>query len=167
MNERLKTILLYLLDARSIILGFAVFNFSLIWVWDGQITFACVACPWFHPWSYSNEPTILLVAALFLRINRWWGYTIAVALSGYIIGYAVYLFSIVDDAVAGLRADWKIIRMFYPYIVGSWDSQYLFALVILCCSTSYLARDILRRTALRRTALRRTANNNSFNPTQQ
>jgi hypothetical protein len=42
--------------------------------------------------------------------------------------------------------------MQYPYIVGSWDSQYLFALIILCCSIFYLTRSILRRNALRRAA---------------
>ena len=57
-----------------------------------------------------------------------------------------------EDPVAGLRGDWRLIRMDYPYIVGSWDSQYLVALIILCCSVSYLTRAILRRHTLHRTA---------------
>jgi hypothetical protein len=152
MNRRLKAILFYLVDVRSIILAFAVFNFILVWRWDAQITFACVVCPWYHPWSYTNEPTILLVAALSLRANRWWGNAIAFVLAGYLIGSFVYLLSRIEDPVAGLRGDWRLIRKFYPYIVGSWDSQYLFALIILCCSIFYLARAILRRNSLRRTA---------------
>jgi hypothetical protein len=145
MDGRLKTLFTYLLDTRSIILGFAVFNFTLIWVWDAGITFACVACPWYHPWSYLNEPTILLFAALFLRINRWWANILAIVPAGYVIGYAAYLLSIVDNALEGLLADWKIIRMFYPYIVGSWDSQYLLALIILCCSAYSLKSIFLHR----------------------
>ena len=143
MDGRLKTLFTYLLDTRSIILGFAVFNFTLIWVWDAGITFTCAACPWYHPWSYLNEPTFLLFATLFLRINRWWANTVAIVLAGYVIGYAAYLFSIVDDALEGLRADWIIIRLFYPYIVGSWDSQYLLALIILCCSAFSLKSSFL------------------------
>src|SRR5436309_3083284 len=82
MNKRLKIILLYLVDIRSIILAFAVFNFILIWMWDRNIGgIGCVVCPWFHPWTYSNEPTVLLVAAVFLRVNRWWGNTISFALA--------------------------------------------------------------------------------------
>jgi hypothetical protein len=151
MNQRLKVILFYLIDARSIFLAFAMFNFILVRTWDGYITFACVWCPWYHPWSYLNEPTVLLVAALFLRVNRWWGYVMASLLAAYLVGYFVYLVSI-TDAMTGLRGDWRIIQRDYPYIVGSWDSQYLFALIILCCSIFYLARAILRRNASRRAA---------------
>ena len=153
MNKRLKIILLYLVDIRSIILVIAVFNFILIWMWDRNIGgTACVVCPWFHPWTYSNEPTVLLVAAVFLRVNRWWGNTISFALAGYLVGSFLYLLLRMEDPVAGLRGDWRLIRMDYPYFVGSWDSQYLLALIILCCSNFYLARAILRRHALHRTA---------------
>src|SRR5436309_10755973 len=153
MNKRLKIILLYLVDIRSIILVIAVFNFILIWMWDRNIGgTACVVCPWFHPWTYSNEPTVLLVAAVFLRVNRWWGNTISFALAGYLVGSFLYLLLQMEDPVAGLRGDWRLIRMAYPYIVGSWDSQYLVALIILCCSVSYLTRAILRRHTLHRTA---------------
>ena len=152
MNRIVKAILLYLVDPRSIILAFAVFNFILAWRMDAQITFACVACPWYHPWSYFNEPTILLVASLFLRSNRWWGATVALFLSGYLVGYFVHILLIIDEPVTALRNDWKLTLKDYPYIVGSGDSQYLFALIILCCSTFYLTRAILRWNASRRAA---------------
>jgi hypothetical protein len=150
MNQRLKTALVYLVDIRSIILFFALFNFVLIWRWDASITFACVACPWFHPWSYLNDPTLLLAASIFVRLNRWWGSMIALVLAAMVIGYVVHLFSLGDGVMAGLRADWKIIRMLYPYFVGSWDSQFVFALIILCFSAFCLSRDILRRNAVPR-----------------
>ena len=148
MDRRPKATVLYLIDARSIILAFALFNFILVWTWDRKITFACVVCPWYHPWTYLNEPSILLVAALLLRVNRWWGNTTALVLAGYLMGSFLYLLSRMEDPPAGLRGDWRLIRMHYPYIVGSWDSQYLFALIILCCSIFYLTRSILRRNAL-------------------
>jgi hypothetical protein len=149
MNRRIKATIFYLIDVRSIMLAFALFNFILVWTWDREITFACVVCPWYHRWSYLNEPSLLLAAALLLRVNRWWGNTIAFGLSGYLIGSFIHLLTRIEDPVAGLRGDWRLIRMQYPYIVGSWDSQYLFAFVILCCSTFYLTKSILQRNALR------------------
>src|SRR5882724_1066076 len=115
MDRRIKATVLYLIDARSIILAFALFNFILVWTWDREITFACVVCPWYHPWSYTNEPTILLVAALSLRANRWWGNAIAFVLPGYLISSFVYLLSRIEDPVAGLRGDWRLIRKFSIY----------------------------------------------------
>jgi hypothetical protein len=150
MNPLLKKISVALLDPRSIILGFALFNFILVWLWARHLALsgiACVMCPWYDEWSYLNEPSILLAAALFLRLNRWWGNIVALILSSYLIGYFVYLLSRMSDPLEGLRNDWRIIRSDYPYFVGSWDSQYLFALIILCCSIFYLARTILRRNA--------------------
>jgi len=152
MDRRIKATVLYLIDARSIILAFALFNFILVWTWDREITFACVVCPWYHPWTYLNEPSFLLVAARFLRMNRWWGTTTALVLAGYLIGSFIYALTRTEDPIAGLRGDWRLIRMHYPYIVGSWDSQYLFAFIILCCSIFYLTRSILRRNALPRAA---------------
>jgi hypothetical protein len=148
MNHRLKSIILFVVDIRSFIVYFAVFNFILIWRWNASITFACVVCPWYHPWSYFNAPTVLLVAAAFLRLNQWWAHSIAMALAGYVIGWVIYLLSLVDNPWAALRAEWKISREWYPYFVGSWDSQYVFALIICGCSGVYLMRDILRRRKL-------------------
>src|SRR5262245_58430864 len=114
MNLRLKSIIFYLVEIRSLIVYFALFNFILIWRWDASITFACVVCPWYHPWSYWNEPTVLLVAEVFQRFDYWWANAIAMAFATYVIGWAVYLFSIIENPMAGF-ADWKIIRMWYPY----------------------------------------------------
>ena len=135
----------YLVDPKSILLGFAIFNFSTAWVMDSRIHFTCAACPWYHPWSYLNEPTILLVAALFLRANRWWTNTVALLFSSYLIGYFVRLLLSLDDPIMALSYDLKLIRMYYPYIVGSWDSQYLFALIVFCYSALSLKRNFLSR----------------------
>jgi len=150
MTSRFKSVLLFLFDPRSLICAFALFNFLLIWTKareGGGI--ACVVCPWYYPWSWVNEPTLLLLASLFLRLKRTWGYVLTLLLSGYLVGYFVRLYIITQ---ATLLDEWRYLRKFDPYIVGSWDSQYLFALIILCCSIFYLTRSILRRNALRRTA---------------
>jgi len=105
--------------------------------------------PWYCPWSYTNEPSTLLIAAIFLRANRWWGTIVALILGGYLIGYFLHLLSVIYDPWEGLRNDWKIIRVNYPYMVGSWDSQYIFALIIFCCSGFFLTRGILRWRASR------------------
>jgi hypothetical protein len=151
-NQRFKSILLLVFDLRSFILAFAVFNFILVWIDTNHCMGGALVPARYCPWTYTNEPTILLVAAVFLRTNRWWGNIAALVLGGYLVGYFFYLLSIIYDPWQGLRNDWKTIRVDYPYNVGSWDSQYLLALIIFCCSGFFLTRSILRWRASRRTA---------------
>src|SRR5436305_2887812 len=97
MNQRIKTTLLYLLEPKSIILGFALFNFILIWIQARSLAMsgiACVVCPWYDPWSYINEPSSLLIASFFLWLGRTWSYVIAFAWGSYMSGYFVYLFTV-------------------------------------------------------------------------
>lgn len=143
MERRSSAILRYLGELRSILLAFAIFNFTITWAMDAKIHWACMVCPWYHPWSYLNEPTFLLVSSLFLRANRWWGNTIALLLSGYLISYFVHLLLMLDDPVTALGYGWESIRMHYPYLVGSWDSQYLFALIVFCYSALLLKKNFL------------------------
>jgi hypothetical protein len=148
-NQRLKSIVLFVFDLRSFIVAFAVFNFVLVWRDAQQCMGGALVSPWYCFWSYTNEPSILLVAAIFLRANRWWGNIVALILSSYLIGYFLHLLSIIYDPWEGLRNDWKSIRANNPHIVGSWDSQYVFALIIICCSGFFLTRRILRWRASR------------------
>jgi hypothetical protein len=107
--------------------------------------------PWFFPWGYFNEPTLLLVAAIFLRINRIWANCISCVLSGYLLGYFMWLFAIYPGEIrVALHYEWLSLKQ-GPFI-DSWDCQYLFALIILCSSIFYLGRATLRRNFLRRTA---------------
>ena len=144
MNQRLKSVLLFVFDLRSVIVAFAVFNFALVWREAQQCMDSAVVPAGYCPWRYNYEPIILLAAALLLRTDRWWGNVVALILGGYLIGYFLYLLSIIDDPWERLRATWETSRVDYPYLVGSWDSQYVFALLILCCSGFFLARGILR-----------------------
>ncbi len=150
MNRRFKRTLVTLLEPRPIIFGFALFNFILIWIQARNLAIsgiACVVCPWYHPWSYGNEPTLLLVAAVLLILKRFSSNAGALTLCSYLLACVLYLFRITNGA---LVQEWRYLRRFTPYVVGSWHSQYVFALIILCFATFYLARDILPTNGLRR-----------------
>lgn len=113
---------------------------------DAEIHWTCVACPWYHPWNYLNEPTLLLTATLFLSANRWWGNTLALLVSGYLLGYFAHMLLMLDDPVTALRYEWELIGRYSPYLIGSWDSQYLFALVVFCYSALSLKKNFPWRT---------------------
>jgi hypothetical protein len=159
MNRRLKTSLLFVVDPRSLILAFAVFNFVHVWRLASNACCCGVVNPWFCSWNYTNEPTrytneptTLLVAALFLRANRWWGNIVSLVLSGYLLGYFLHILIVIYPPWDALRTSWQLMRHDYPYIVRSWESQYMLALVIFCVSAFFLIRGILRWNALRRAA---------------
>lgn len=82
---------------------------------------------------------------------------IAFALGGYMFAYFVYLF-----AVSGvtLLQELRYLQKYEPYIVGSFDSQYILALIISSFAVYYPVRDILRKNSSRRTAA-----DSLFNPT--
>jgi hypothetical protein len=151
MNRGLKTALFFVLDLRSLILAFAVFNFVHVWLLSSNSCCCGVVNPWFCSWNYVNEPTLSFAGAVFLRINRIWANCVSCVLSGYLLGYFVWLFA---SYPAGLRVafhyEWLSLK--HQPFIDSWDSQYLLALIIVCCSVIYLARAILRWNALRRTA---------------
>jgi hypothetical protein len=151
-NQRTKTIQISLLEPKSIVFGFVLFNFILIWIQARSLAtggIACVLCPWYHPWSYTNEPTRLLIAASLLWLSRTWSYAVAFALGGYIFAYAVYLF---DVSGVTLLQEWRSLQTFHPYIVGSWDSQYILGLIVSSLAAFYLVLELLRKNASRGTA---------------
>jgi hypothetical protein len=150
MNRRLKKVLLFLVDPRSLILALAVFNLVHVWVLCSHASGGAMVPPWYFPWGYFNEPTLLLAAAVFLRINRIWSNCVSCVLSGYLLGYFVRLFAIYPEGIrVALHYEWISLKQ-GPFI-DSWDSQYLFAFIIFCCSIFYLAQTTLRRVTLNRT----------------
>jgi len=86
MKEKAKTILLALLTPKSIVLGLTLCNFTVIWIgarsW-GESGLICYLCPWYYPWSFTNEPTRLLLAACGLCLSMKWSYLAAIGLSGF------------------------------------------------------------------------------------
>jgi hypothetical protein len=129
------------LPVRAVIFGLAVSNFALVWTLDQRMGgIAALVYPWYHPWSYFNEPSRLLVAASLLTIGRAWGDLAAVSLSAYMVIRFIYLFAMWNDSW-----HWSFLSKYEPYFVGSYESQYLLALVILCAGVFYLMAEILRR----------------------
>ena len=133
----------YLVDLRSILLAFAIFDFITIWMMASKIRFACTVPPAYHPWNYLLGPTILLVAALFLCANRWWGNTIALLVSSSFIGYFVYIL-LIGDPVMSLPNTWTIHGIYYPDLVLV---QYVFALIVLGYSALSLRRKLVTASA--------------------
>lgn len=110
---------------------------------------ACVACPWYYPWSYTNEPTCLLIAASLLWLSRSWSYVVAGVLSGYVVAQLVYVFTVIDmTPLQDLR------RLLNPRvnILTEWESQHILALIIFNFAAFYLVRHIYRKNASRSTA---------------
>lgn len=129
----------YLVDLRSILLAFAIFDFITVWMMASKIQFLCTVPPRYHPWNYLIGPTILLVAALFFCANRWWGNTIALLVSGCFIGYFVYTL-LIGNPVTSLPNTWRINGIYYPDLVGV---QYLFALIVFGYSALSLKRNFM------------------------
>ena len=145
MNRRLRTTLVSLLDLQSIVFGYALFNFALVWseAWHYSTSgIAGIVSPWYDPWSYGNQPTLLLIAAVFLRLRRPWAYLTALGVSGYLVVDIVYRFSVSQSS---FWQEWNYIRKCEPYLAGSWHSQYILALLISVLATWYLWR-VIRRT---------------------
>jgi hypothetical protein len=152
MNHKVKAVILLLLDPRSLILALSIVNYIVVWHEASNVSRGGVVQPWYFPWSHFNEPTLLLVAAFFLRLNRGWASGVSCILSAYLLGYVIWLFAVYPDGFMGaLRYQWTYFQKYEPF-VGSWESQYLFATVIFSCGIFYLTRGIVRRKALRRTA---------------
>lgn len=74
------------LHLRALVFGLAVFNFVLLWTLDQRTGgIGALVDPWYHPWSYLNEPSRLLVAASFLAMGKTWSELAAVSLSAYMV----------------------------------------------------------------------------------
>ena len=83
MKEKAKAILPALLTPKLIVLGLALCNFILIWMAAQNQVGICYLCPWYYPWSFTNEPTRLLLAACGLCLSMKWSYLAAIGLSGF------------------------------------------------------------------------------------
>jgi hypothetical protein len=130
------------LQVRAVIFGLAVSNFALVWTLDQRMGgIAALVDPWYHPWSYFNEPSRLLVAASLLAMGRVWSDLAAVSLSGYMVIHFIYLFAMWNGSW-----QWSFLSKYESYFVGSYESQFLLALVILCIGVFYLMAGILCQT---------------------
>ena len=96
MKEKAKTVLPALLTPKTIVLGLAFCNFIVIWMaarrWESS-GLICYLCPWYYPWSFTNEPTRLLLAACGLCLSMKWSYLAAIGLSGFTLSEGASLYS--------------------------------------------------------------------------
>ena len=147
MTRRIKIALTTWLNPRAIILGFSVFNFMIVWVESLRMRdIACVVCPWCCDLGYTSEPIRLLIAAVLLWLGRTWSYAMACALSTWMCAYFVYLFIAYDVSVV---QEWRYLRRFEPYVVGSFDGQYILAFIVLIFAAFYLTADLRRKYFIR------------------
>lgn len=147
MKLQLRTTLISLFEPRSIILFLALLNFVHIWNQAQSMSgIACFVCPWYIPWTFTNEPTLLLLAAIFLRFGKPFASALACILSGYVIANYVYLFSTVNIT---LLEHLQYLQKNAREILVLWDTQHLFATLIFGFTLFYLICDGLRKGALK------------------
>src|ERR1700752_270590 len=143
MTKGTKSTRQFLFDTRSIIFSVAVFNFILVWYECSRASGGGVVAPWYFPWSYFNEPTLLLIAAICLRIDRAWADYGSSIISGYLLGYCIWLFATYWGGVK-MALYYEFASFKYQPFIGSWDSQYLLAAVIFFVAVPSSIRGIIR-----------------------
>ena len=138
MERRASTIQRYLVDLRSILLAFAIFNVTSTWVMHAEIQRTCTLGPYPSRASYLIEPTILLITSLFLGANRRWGNTIALLISGCLLVAYVRFLLINTDPVTALEY-WTHSEVLHL------SRQILFALIVFSYSALSLKKNFLSR----------------------
>lgn len=129
---------------KLIIFGLAIANGVYIWFHqsfqkESTVSF-CYSCPWYETWSYTNAPSLLILAASLLLFSRWWSYLVAVALSG---GLAVYIIVYLARTIAnfGLPETWKGLTESEPSVLLIWEIQLVWAGIILIFALYYFLRE--------------------------
>src|SRR5688572_17339777 len=116
MKQPYRTWLISVLSPKPLIFALALFNFILIWIQARNLAMseiACVVCPWYHPWSYANEPTRLLIAACSLCLSKGWSYVVTIAITGHMVAYFAYQIGISGIT---LQQEWAYLQKYEPYI---------------------------------------------------
>jgi hypothetical protein len=143
MTKAIKLTPQFLFDARSIIFSIAIFNFILVWYECSNASGGGVVAPWYFPWSYFNEPTLILVAAIFLNLDRAWAGFASSIVSGYLLGYWIWLFTTYWGGFK-MALYYEFASFKYQPFIGSWDSQYLLAAVIFFVTAASSTCGIIR-----------------------
>jgi hypothetical protein len=145
MKEKAQAVLLALLAPKSIVLGLALCNFIIIWMragsW-GESGPICYLCPWYYPWSFTNEPTRLLLAACGLRLSMKWSYLAAIGLSGFTLFEGASWYSnLWHDGLRFESGIW----------LGKLDihTQYLLASIIFVYAAGCLSKSVFGRDSAR------------------
>lgn len=133
-----------LATTEALIWGIALANFVLVYKWAHEMGGICWICPWYYPWRFPNEPSMLLVAASGLWVSRWrftkWpGRLLALGGSAPIVyfGYLSLLSVLKNRHWIDSVEVWRMIG-----IADSQIFQYVLGLVIFCRPLSNLIRQI-------------------------
>lgn len=137
MKRRANIILGYLVDPRSILLGFAIFNLSTAWLMDREIRM-CTLGPYPTRLASLIEPAILLISSLFLSMNRRWGNAVALLISGCLSVAYVRFLLINNDPVTALEY-WTHSEVLHL------SRQILFALIVFSYSALSFKKNFLSR----------------------
>ncbi len=152
MNPKIRKSLIFIFQPRMIIFLVALFNF--VWFFSQSSTVVefssnrlsfCAMCPWYWEWSFTNLPTLSLIATVFMNFARWKGYLIACGISLYQIVNGIIWVSNASGFSSGIQQRLQFIRE-NESAFSLWDLpdlQYLLALLILITALMYLAKNIL------------------------
>jgi hypothetical protein len=148
MKQNIKFTLIQILP-KLIVFSLAVVNFIFVFshsspmpnIGGGAVSF-CLYCPWYSTWSFTNEPSILLLATFLILINKRWSYLIAIILSGYIA--AVGLFHLIFRSMSMFEW-WEGVQIYEKNIFLAIEIQWFLAAIVFMLSTFYLIQDILSK----------------------
>ena len=125
----MKNLLRALLDARSIVLLVAFYNFILVYRIATNWTLGCMLCPWYTKWSFINPPSLLLLAAIALRLGHRAGCFVALVASSVLVVQGVK-FNYVLFHYGEWMESWGGLRGFEIHPFLFLNTQYLLALLI-------------------------------------
>ena len=125
---------------RTIIVLVSFFNFFWFF-YQSKLNepLGCYICPWYHDWSWTNPPALILLAAVGLLFNRWEGHLWSMLVSGYLVGGRIYEALQLSDPVKEYSVFLQIITSHESgFVLQILEIQYFLALVVFLFSMSLL-----------------------------
>lgn len=93
----------------SRVIPFTLTLVNAVFVWSnrrsqsGSSISLCVYCPWYDTWSFTNEPSVLFMAAVLILVGKRWSYFVAASMSGWVLAYGAFFMvrAIINFGVGG------------------------------------------------------------------
>ncbi|HMJ08556.1 MAG TPA: hypothetical protein VK468_06105 [Pyrinomonadaceae bacterium] len=131
---------------KAIVLILAIANFVFIWMHQKTQTSStisfCGYCPWYENWTFTNEPSILLLSAFLILASYWWSYLSAAILSGYVLCVGIFSLLISD---LGLLERWEGIQKYEVSLFLTMESQWILAGIIFGFGVLCLGEMLVRK----------------------
>src|SRR5215510_14660564 len=125
--SQIKSTLASFLEPTSIVVGVALLNFIVIWISSRNCSIGlCFLCPWYCPWTYTNAPTLLFLAASAVRFKKWLGCFVGVILSAFVLRSAIPI-GIYLVGNGELFRDMREYTFRFPF---TFEGQWLLALAV-------------------------------------